>query len=136
MKLKVIRDTFTDLSSIGRMHVNGEDRFNTLEDTDRKLEDGGEKIYGLTCIPRGTYMVELNASGRFGKNSPQILDVPGFTYVRIHPLNWATETEGCIGVGFTRGPDFIGRSVAAYEELQEELIAAVAAGETITIEVT
>lgn len=136
MKLRVVRDTYTDITSIGRMHVNGKDRFNTLEDTDRKLEDGGIKIYGKTCIPRGTYKVILDDSPRFGKNCPHILNVPQYTDIRIHPLNQAKETEGCIGVGYTRDVDWIGKSLKAYQDLQKEMIAAVLAGEEIEIEVT
>jgi hypothetical protein len=136
MKLKLVRDTFTDLSTVGRMWVNGVDKYNTLEDRDRHLEDGREKVLGATCIPRGTYVVELNKSGRFGKQSPEIKNVPGFTHIRIHPLNWSTETEGCVGVGLTRAPDFIGKSTTAYQELRTALMAAVAADETIIIEVT
>ena len=48
-------ELFTDGLLIGQI----------LEDTDRHLEDGGEKLYGETAIPRGRYRVTLSYSNRF-----------------------------------------------------------------------
>ena len=78
LKLKLIRDVFTDLSTTGKLTVDDEYFSFTLEDTDRKMEAGGEKIYGKTCVPRGTYAVVLNFSNRYQKVMPQVMDVPGF----------------------------------------------------------
>ena len=36
---------------------------------------------------------------------PEILNVPNFTGIRIHSLNKAEESEGCIGVGEWNGKD-------------------------------
>jgi hypothetical protein len=124
------------------MAVDGNKFCETLEDFDRQLESLQEfqipwvKQVGKTCIPRGTYKVILSKSGRFGDNCPEILDVPGFTHIRIHPLNYEHETEGCIGVGYVRGVDYIGDSRHAYEDLQRAMIAAITDGETIEIEIT
>ena len=43
MKLELKRDTFTDKSTIGKLYVNGFDYCETLEDVDRRLEEGGTK---------------------------------------------------------------------------------------------
>lgn len=142
MKLRVHRDTFTPNTSIGNLYVDDNLFCSTLEDFDRQMESLEDfqrswvKVYGKTAIPRGTYKVILSTSGRFGENCPEILNVPGFTYIRIHPLNRENETEGCIGVGYTRGVDFIGDSRHAYEDLQKAMVAAMMDGETIEIEIT
>ena len=92
MYLQLIRETFTDKSTEGRLFVNGTFQCYTLEDTDRKLEDGGVKEYGITAIPRGVYDMELTMSNRFKVILPLIKDVPGFTGVRIHKGNYAGHT--------------------------------------------
>ena len=47
----------------------------------------------------------LSYSPRFKKILPEILNVPNFTGIRIHSLNKAEESEGCIGVGEWNGKD-------------------------------
>lgn len=110
MEIKVIRETFSEISTIGRMTIDGLFECYTLEDKVRT----GPKVPGKTAIPYGRYEVVIDDSVRFKKPMPHILDVPDFTGVRIHPLNIAQETEGCIGVGNTKGVDFIGESKAAF----------------------
>ena len=109
---------------------------NTLEDVDRRLENGGEKVYGQTCIPRGTYDVVIDYSSRFKKRMPHILNVPQFDGIRIHPGNTDRDTEGCILVGVTRGDDFIGDSRLAYNELMAAMENALLNNEKIELQVT
>ena len=137
MKLRLIRDKFTDKSTIGKLYVDSPYVFcNTLEDVDRRLENGGEKVYGQTCIPRGTYDVVIDYSSRFKKRMPHILNVPQFDGIRIHPGNTDRDTEGCILVGVTRGDDFIGDSRLAYNELMAAMEHALLNSEKIEIQVT
>jgi len=137
MKLRIIRDKFTDKSTIGKLYVDSPYVFcNTLEDVDRRLENGGEKVYGQTCIPRGTYDVVIDYSSRFKKRMPHILNVPQFDGIRIHPGNTDRDTEGCILVGVTRGDDFIGDSRLAYNELMAAMENALLNNEKIEIQVT
>lgn len=133
MKLELKRDTFTDNSTIGKLHVNGVEFCETLEDRDRRLEEGGLKVYAKTCIPRGVYETIIDYSNRFKVRMPHILKVPQFEGVRIHPGNADVDTEGCILVGMTRGVDFIGDSRKAYYSLFRELEEAILASETIEI---
>ena len=136
MKLRLIRDNFTDKSTIGRLYVNGTYSCETLEDKDRQIETGGTKKPGETCIPRGTYEIIIDFSNRFQVRMPLLLHVPQFVGVRIHPGNTDKDTEGCILVGKTRGADFVGDSRIAYNALFSDLDAALLAGEKIEIEIT
>lgn len=77
----------------------------TVEDEDRHLEIGGEKVYGKTAIPRGRYRVVVDFSHRFQKNLPHILEVPGYEGVRIHGGNRAEQSLGCVLVGQIRTAD-------------------------------
>ena len=92
--------------TIGRMYIDGVFFCNTLEDTDRGLMQSmspGEimqkKIAGRTAIPIGDYKIQRTYSPRFKRLMPAILNVKGFTGVRIHAGNTANDTEGCPLVG-------------------------------------
>lgn len=135
MKLLLHRQTFSDKSSVGTLYVNGLKECHTLEDRDRHLEDGGEKVYGETAIPRGIYKVIVTYSNRFKKPMPLLVDVTGFEGIRIHPGNTDQNTEGCILVGVGVGQDILYNSRQAYEKLFNKLEAAEALGEEITIEI-
>lgn len=102
MELKLNRIFLGSSATIGELLVNDKYLCDTLEDRVR-LE--GEKVYGKTAIPEGTYEMVLSYSPRFKKILPEILNVPNFTGIRIHSLNKAEESEGCIGVGEWNGKD-------------------------------
>lgn len=135
MKLLLHRQIFSDKSSVGTLYVNGLKECHTLEDRDRHLEDGGEKVYGETAIPRGTYKVVITYSNRFEQPMPLLVDVQNFSGVRIHPGNTDQNTEGCILVGVGIGQDRLYNSRQAYERLFNKLEAAEALGEEIEIEI-
>jgi hypothetical protein len=48
---------------------------------------------------------------------PHLIAVPGFEGIRIHSGNTAADTDGCVLVGDTRGPDSVGQSKVAFERL-------------------
>lgn len=110
--ITVERTTFTDESTIGELHIDGDLFCYTLEDTCRK----GPKIAGQTAIPMGKYGVIIDYSERFGKEMPHILDVPGFEGIRIHSGNTSKDTEGCILLGMRTGPNTIYDSKLAYDK--------------------
>lgn len=133
MQLFLKRKWFSPESSIGELSIEGlAFKCFTLEDPVRE----GPKIYGRTAIPAGTYQVIINKSGRFKRFMPLLLNVPGFSGIRIHIGNTARETDGCILVGRTRGLDWIGRSRDAYDELFAILTAALDSGERVFITIT
>lgn len=118
--------------TIGRLSLDGKYFCDTLEDTVRAA---GEKLPGQTAIPQGKYKVILNASPRFKRVLPLLLDVPGFTGVRIHAGNSAADTEGCILVGFNQIKGRLTASRATLDRLCEKLLAAVQNGENIWLEI-
>jgi hypothetical protein len=132
VKIKLVRDTFTEKSTIGKLFINDIYECNTLEDFVRK----GQKVYGETAIPEGIYSVTIDYSNHFQKNMPHILNVEGFQGIRIHSGNNADDTEGCIILGMNRKIDWVGQSRTAYAAFFSKLNAAFEQDEKITIEVT
>jgi hypothetical protein len=114
MILRLIRKHFSEQSTIGELFIDDARECFTLEDAVRPV-----KIPGATAIPAGTYEIAVTFSNRFQRALPLLLGVPNFEGIRIHPGNRPEDTEGCILVGQTKGPegDFIGASRAAFAPL-------------------
>lgn len=109
MKLKLIREQTVHIPGAeaytpGKLYADGLYFGFTCEDEDRELEKVGieRKEYGRTAIPRGTFPVEVSFSHRFAKLLPAVLDVPGFSGIRIHGGNSAADSLGCILLGKVR----------------------------------
>ncbi|WP_020408942.1 DUF5675 family protein [Hahella ganghwensis] len=61
---------------------------------------------GKSCIPDGLYKLQKRDSGVVRRSSGgdyisgwEVTDVPGRTYIMIHPANWPHQLEGCIAPG-------------------------------------
>ena len=119
MNLKLKRHKFSDKSTIGTMQVD--DLYvATLEDGKRE-----HKVFGETCIPAGTYTLELRNEGgmtqryaaRYSWHRGMIWlrHVPFFEWVYIHVGNTPADTNGCILVGMAENDDSIMSSRIAYE---------------------
>lgn len=136
MKLRSTRKFFTNKSTVSELFVNDKFECFILEDVDRKLETGGRKIPGETCIPRGTYQIVVTHSARFGRLLPLLLNVPLFEGIRIHTGNKAANTEGCLLPGTTHTLDWVGNSTEAWANLFDKILACHNRGEEmwITIE--
>lgn len=120
----------------GELYVDGVLLGQTLEDQDRFLEKGGEKIYGDTAIPRGRYRVVLSMSNRFKKIMPEVLSVPGFSGIRIHAGNDEVDTLGCPLLGHVRTATGIADCKGPNTRLIDALAAAELRGEEVWLEVT
>ena len=119
MQLKLIRDGLKPGYTTGKLFIDGKLFCYTLEDTVRPQ---GVKVDGATAIAPGTYRVIISMSPRFKRLMPLLLEVPGFTGVRIHAGNRAEDTEGCVLVGFERLPGgVISKSKLAFQGLMERL---------------
>ena len=106
MRLTLIRIANRPTYCIGKLYVDGVYVCDTLEDTDRGLDDKMDveeikklKVYGKTAIPTGIYPVTITYSQKFKKNLPLLLNVKGYEGIRIHSGNTDKDTLGCILVG-------------------------------------
>lgn len=118
MKLELKRLYFKDTYTIGKLYVNGYYLCDTLED---KHRPDGEKVYGETCIPVGTYQVIINMSNRFKKLMPLLLNVPGFEGIRIHSGNTSADTSGCILVGQNKIKGMLVNSRLEFDKLMNKI---------------
>lgn len=134
MELTLNRIFLGSSATIGELLINDKHLCDTLED---RVRPEGEKVYGKTAIPEGTYEVKLTHSPRFKKILPEILNVPNFSGIRIHTGNSSKDTEGCILVGTWDGEkeDWVGNSRIAFDELMTLLEEATDNKEKITITV-
>lgn len=141
MKLKLERAYCGKTSTIGNLTVDGEDFCYILEDADRQLENNPDaKVYGATCIPRGTYKVVITWSNRFNRELPLLVDVPGFQGVRIHPGNTIEDTEGCLlpGTSYSTDPNgnhTVQNSRNAFFKLYQRIEGAIDSGDDVELEV-
>ena len=129
MKIKVIRETKNDICTIGSLFINGEFFCYTLEDKDRGLKQtdsllfiNAKKIFGLTAIPSGTYKLIVNQSPKFKRMLPRILDIKGFDGVLLHRGNSASDSLGCILIGYKKGENSIFESTKAESDLVNRLL--------------
>ena len=151
MKLKINRKWPKSGYVIGVFYVSGVRLCESLEDTDRGLLQNmptGKinqlKLKGKTAIPKGTYRVTLSVSPKFkdriwgkkyGGLVPEILNVNGFSGVRIHPGNRASDTDGCPLIGDNTAVGRLTNSTKRYYELMEKIMPAWQNGEEIVLEI-
>lgn len=117
--------------TIGRVFIDGTQFCNSMEDTDRGLDQNmsvlrikANKIFGKTAIPTGHYVVKMTYSPKYGRMMPEILNVKGFSGIRIHSGNTAEDTLGCILLGKNTKPGWISESCDTCRKFEELLIAA------------
>ena len=126
--------------TIGYLYVNGTFFCNTLENTDRGLDQKmpleellKRKVFGQTAIPTGIYRVTMNRkSPKFsrieyyrdfcGGYMPRLLQVPGFEGVLIHRGNSEDATEGCLLVGDNTSRGGLSKSKARWEGLMKKYL--------------
>jgi hypothetical protein len=136
MILSIRRDQFAPDFTLGMFLIDGVYFGEICEDTDRKLEAGGEKQYGRTAIPRGRYKIVLSRSQRFGKIMPEVLSVPGFSGVRIHGGNHAADTLGCPLLGAIRTANGVRDCAAINQELINKIASCENRGEAVFLEIS
>lgn len=137
--------------TIGNLYINDKYFCDTLEDTDRGLDQAMpiEKIKQLkikdkTAIPTGTYNILMNVvSPKYSKRQyymdlckgkvPRLTSVPGYDGVLIHVGNTAADTSGCILVGLNKAKGKVLSSRIIFEKLYPILKEASNKGEKITL---
>ena len=117
--LLIIRNIFTDKSTMGELFLNGEKMCDTLElpwlDNKRSI----------SCIPDGEYKARLRYPRESGSRDYLhilVQDVPDRDYILFHRGNTAKDTRGCILVGLKSQQDIVQNSTLALELLLKEII--------------
>ncbi len=139
-------DSTTGLLSIGRGAAAYFHSF-SCEDEARHI-----KVMNETRIPAGRYEIKFRKEGGFHqryrakypdthKGMLWLQDVPGFTFIYIHPGNTEADTSGCILPGYNTSTDTlngggsVGRSVDAYLNLYGLVSEALCQDEKVFIDV-
>tara|TARA_R110002012_G_scaffold318122_1_gene535686 strand:+ start:3052 stop:3534 length:483 start_codon:yes stop_codon:yes gene_type:complete len=119
INLLIIRDTFSENSTIGELFVNGERFCDTLE------LPWKNNVRNISCIPDGEYNVRL----RYPRESATrdylhllVQEVPSRDYILFHRGNSADDTSGCILVGQGSQQDIVYNSTLAMDLLIKEII--------------
>ena len=112
MKMILNRRWESKISIRGSLFVDGQEECFTLEPARVNPVNAGHP-----CVPAGEYRVILTPSPRLKYVTPELLDVPGRSDIRIHVGNYPKDTLGCILVGETNATDMIGNSHSAFESL-------------------
>ena len=132
--------------TIGKLYIDEQYICDTLEDTDRGLNQNmsleeikKKKVYGETAIPTGTYKVDMNTispkfksrtwAKPYGGKIPRLVAVPGYEGVLIHPGNKAADSLGCILVGENTVVGQVVNSQATFKKVMNILTK----GDNITI---
>lgn len=119
---------------VNGMYVTLKKRYlcDTLEPKRRDLKKE-KKIPGRTAIPEGRYRILITKSYRFHRFLPLLLDVPGFSGIRVHAGNYPSDTQGCILVGWNKKRGMVVNSRAALQMLVNLMSAALDRNEEIWI---
>lgn len=123
---------------ISHVYVDGQYVCDAIEDTDRMLDQSqtveyikAHKIYKETAIPKGTYEIKLTYSPKFAQRNfakkyggklPEIIGVPCWSGVRLHPANYATELEGCIAPGLNKIKGCVVESTKCFYKIMDDYI--------------
>ena len=95
MKLMVIRDSFSSVSTDGILFADGLALCNTLEPAIGKKVKYGKGC----CIAPGIYSVDFHYSPKFGKYMLTLCGVRGRSGILIHSGYTPKDSAGCILVG-------------------------------------
>ena len=119
VNLLIIRDEFTDKSTIGKLFLNSEWLCDTLELPYR------DNQRSISCIPAGQYKVRLRtAKESSSRNYLHLLveDVKDRSYILVHIGNFPKDTRGCVLVGIGREQDLVKNSTLAMGLLMKEIL--------------
>ena len=119
INLLLIRDTFTENSTIGELFINGERFCDTLENP------WLDNQRNISCIPEGEYPVRLRLARESATREYLHLlvqDVPNRDYILFHRGNFPKDTSGCILVGQGTQQDVVNNSTLAMGLVMKEIL--------------
>ena len=119
VNLLIIRDTFTEKSTIGRLFINGESFCDTLENP------WIDNQRNISCIPEGNYKVRLRLARESATRDYLHLlvqDVPNRDFILVHIGNYPSQTQGCILVGQGSEQDVVYNSQLAMDLVIKEIL--------------
>ena len=137
--------------TVGRLSVDGVFMANTMEDTDRGLDDGmpdwmirNKKIPNVTAIPTGRYEVDMSTvSPRFSQKQfymdvcqgklPRLKNVKGFEGILLHCGVDHSNSSGCILLGLNKVRGKLTDSKETFKKVYALMKEAHDRGETIYI---
>ena len=119
VNLLIIRKTFTEVSTVGELYLNGELMCDTLENPYLNNQRN------ISCIPEGCYTVRM----RYPRESATkeylhllVQEVPSRSLILFHSGNTAKDTRGCVLVGIGTEQDLVKNSRLAMELLMKEIL--------------
>lgn len=154
MEIKVDRKWKKQDYTVGRLYIDDEFFCNTMEDTDRGLDDSmpdwmirSKKIPTRTAVPSGRYKVTMNVvSHKFSQKQfykdfckgkvPRLLDVNGFEGILIHCGTTHVNSAGCILVGHNTIKGQLTESQETFKKLYAIMKKASDKGEEIFITIS
>lgn len=154
MKIQLKRTYNNDRYCIGHLYIDGVFVMDTLEDTDRGLDQkmslkqiAAIKKKSVTAIPTGLYRIDMKTvSPKYSKKKffmdlckarmPRLVNVPGYSGVLMHPGNKPEDTDGCLLVGQNKVKGQVINSTLCFVKLYDILEQATLNKEEIWIEIT
>ena len=119
INLLLIRDTFSEKSTLGELFLNGERMCDTLENP------WLDNQRNISCIPEGEYDVRIRLPRESATRDYMHLlvkDVPDRDYILFHIGNVPKNTRGCVLVGLGSQQDVVNNSRLAMDLLMKEII--------------
>jgi len=119
INLLLIRDTFSKVSTLGELFLNGERMCDTLENP------WIDNQRNISCIPEGEYPVRLRYPRESGTRDYLHLlvqEVPNRDCILVHRGNFPSQTQGCLLVGIGTEQDVVHNSVLAMDLLIKEIL--------------
>ena len=119
--LLLIRDEFTDKSTLGKLYCNAEFIAHTLE---LAWKDNEKSV---SCVPAGEYKCRVRLARESATRDYVHLlveDVPNRSYILFHRGNYPSDSRGCILTGTHRAqsPDKILESKVAHSYLMDYIL--------------
>jgi hypothetical protein len=114
--VNIQRDTYTGSSVTGTVSVTSDVTSSTFNGYTLENSHAGDN-HDKPPVPPGTYDAFVRADHT--PNRVELLNIPGYFNVQIHPGNTAADVKGCFAPGTTRADNFVGGSKDAMRQINQ-----------------